>query len=79
MAGSNLLTRRSFVALAASLVPGYKLGSLSSVALTRQKANEFQWDFTDEQGRKWIGSEVVEPSMEEQSKFVLTVRLDRAR
>jgi len=45
----------------------------------RKNANEFQWDFTDERGRKWIGSEVVEPSMEEQSKFVLTVRLNRAR
>ena len=45
----------------------------------RKKANEFQWDFIDERGRKWIGSEVVEPSTEEQAKFVLTVRLNRAR
>ena len=45
----------------------------------RKRANEFQWDFIDERGRKWIGSELVEPSMEEQAKFVLTVRLNRAR
>ena len=34
---SNLLTRRSFVVLAASLVPAYKLGSLSSFGLTRNQ------------------------------------------
>jgi len=37
MARSNLLTRRSFVVLAASAVPAYKLGSLSSIALTRSR------------------------------------------
>src|SRR5437588_3140936 len=58
-----------------------KTSNVSSqiVFTPRKKANEFQWDFTDERGRKWIGSEVVEPSTQEQAKFVLTVRLNRAR
>ena len=38
MAKSNLLTRRSFVKFAASAVPAYKLGSLSSLGLTRNQS-----------------------------------------
>src|SRR5438270_4928501 len=38
MATSNLLTRRSFVKFAASAVPTYKLGSLSSLGLTRDQS-----------------------------------------
>src|SRR6266446_1637583 len=37
MANTNFLTRRSFVKFAASAVPAYKLGSLSSIALTRSR------------------------------------------
>src|SRR5438105_5210287 len=38
MAKSNFLTRRSFVMLAASVVPAYKLGSLSSLGLARNQS-----------------------------------------
>src|SRR5438270_7662539 len=38
MAQSNLLTRRTFVALAASAVPAYKLRSLSSLGLRRNQS-----------------------------------------
>jgi len=42
-------------------------------------ANDFQWQFTDDQGRKWLGSGNVEPSTDEKEKFVLTLQLARRR
>jgi putative intracellular protease/amidase len=47
------------------------------VVLPRKKANELQWKFTDERGRKWLGSQTVQPSAEAGGKFVATVRLIR--
>jgi len=48
------------------------------VVLPRNKANELQWKFTDDQGRKWLGSQTVEPSAQEGGKFIATVRLNLA-
>lgn len=54
--------------------------AISPVVVTpRKRPNEFQWKFTDEQGRAWLGSQLVEPSEEGKDKFVVTVRLNRAR
>jgi putative intracellular protease/amidase/DNA-directed RNA polymerase subunit RPC12/RpoP len=48
------------------------------VIVPRKKPNELQWKFTDDRGRKWLGSETVEPSAERKGKFIVTVRLNRA-
>ena len=47
------------------------------MVLPRKKANELQWKFIDDRGRKWLGSQTVQPSAEEAGKFVATVRLNR--
>ena len=40
---------------------------------------EIEWKFTDDRGRAWVGSSVVQPSAEENGKFSLTLRLARSK
>ena len=39
--------------------------------------SEIEWKFTDDLGRRWVGSGVAEASAQEQGKFDLTLRLAR--
>lgn len=41
--------------------------------------SEIAWKFNDDLGRPWTGLTVVEPSAEEKGKFMLTLRLARAK
>ena len=43
----------------------------------RASDNEVRWKFTDERGRGWSGVGVAEPSAEDKSKFVVTLKLAR--
>ena len=43
----------------------------------RASDNEVRWKFTDERGRNWNGVGVAEPSAEDKSKFVVTLKLAR--
>ena len=40
---------------------------------------EIEWKFTDDRDRRWLGLGMVEPSIQEQGKFTMTIRLTQAR
>jgi len=39
------------------------------------KDSEINWSFTDDQGRSWSGSGLVEPAPDDRSKFIVTLRI----
>jgi hypothetical protein len=64
---SNTSHTRGFVAFSE---PGGKRSATSS---------EIRWKFTDDHGWGWQGAGIVEPSPEDKGKFLLTLKLARAR
>ncbi len=42
-------------------------------------SSDFRWKFTDDHGLGWQGAGIVEPSPEDKGKFILTLKLARAR
>jgi putative intracellular protease/amidase len=47
-------------------------------AKNSEERAEIEWRFTDDEGRRWRGVAVAEPSREEKGKYIVTMRLGRA-